>query len=351
MGELLTATGTVAPAAPESAPAPARDQRAVVARRRHLRGLPAQLRGRQRRRHRRPRRRPLAAPLPRATSGVDAIWFTPWYRSPLADGGYDVADYRAIDPAFGTLEEAERLIAEAAGRRDPDDRRHRPQPRLDRARLVPGGARLPARAPRSGRGSGSATGRGAGRRRDADRLAVALLRHDVDADDQPRRHARRVVPAPVRAGPARPELGPPRRPTRARGRSSASGSTGASPASASTPRPCWSRTRRCPRSRASTGPGEHPNTDRDELHDDLPQLAVDRRRLPGHPRARRRAVARRTSSGSPSTSGRTSSTPRSTSTSWPGRGTPRACASRSTSRSPPTPPSARRPPGCSPTTT
>jgi alpha-glucosidase len=46
--------------------------------------------------------------------GVDAVWFTPWYVSPLADGGYDVADYRAIDPAFGTLEEAEALIADAA---------------------------------------------------------------------------------------------------------------------------------------------------------------------------------------------------------------------------------------------
>ncbi len=45
--------------------------------------------------------------------GVDAIWFTPWYASPLADGGYDVADYRAIDPAFGTLTEAEALVAEA----------------------------------------------------------------------------------------------------------------------------------------------------------------------------------------------------------------------------------------------
>jgi len=45
--------------------------------------------------------------------GVDAIWFTPWYVSPLADGGYDVADYRAIDPAFGTLAEAEALISEA----------------------------------------------------------------------------------------------------------------------------------------------------------------------------------------------------------------------------------------------
>ena len=48
-----------------------------------------------------------------ADLGVDAIWFTPWYVSPLADGGYDVADYRAIDPAFGSLEEAERLIEEA----------------------------------------------------------------------------------------------------------------------------------------------------------------------------------------------------------------------------------------------
>jgi alpha-glucosidase len=45
--------------------------------------------------------------------GVDALWFTPWYVSPLADGGYDVADYRAIDPAFGDLAEAEQLIAEA----------------------------------------------------------------------------------------------------------------------------------------------------------------------------------------------------------------------------------------------
>ncbi|MGI8666577.1 MAG: glycoside hydrolase family 13 protein [Jatrophihabitans sp.] len=46
--------------------------------------------------------------------GVDAIWFTPWYVSPLSDGGYDVADYRRIDPAFGDLAQAEALIAEAA---------------------------------------------------------------------------------------------------------------------------------------------------------------------------------------------------------------------------------------------
>ncbi len=45
--------------------------------------------------------------------GVDAIWFSPWFPSPMADAGYDVSDYRDIDPAFGTLAEAEQLIAEA----------------------------------------------------------------------------------------------------------------------------------------------------------------------------------------------------------------------------------------------
>jgi alpha-glucosidase len=48
-----------------------------------------------------------------AALGVDAIWFTPWYPSPMADGGYDVADYRAIDPLFGDLSEAEWLIRDA----------------------------------------------------------------------------------------------------------------------------------------------------------------------------------------------------------------------------------------------
>ena len=48
-----------------------------------------------------------------AELGVDALWFNPWYASPMADAGYDVADYRRIDPTFGTLAEAESLIAEA----------------------------------------------------------------------------------------------------------------------------------------------------------------------------------------------------------------------------------------------
>lgn len=45
--------------------------------------------------------------------GVDAVWVNPWYASPLADGGYDVADYRRIEPRYGSLDDAEALIAEA----------------------------------------------------------------------------------------------------------------------------------------------------------------------------------------------------------------------------------------------
>jgi alpha-glucosidase len=48
-----------------------------------------------------------------AELGIDAIWFSPWYPSPLRDAGYDVADYRSIAPAFGTLAAADALIADA----------------------------------------------------------------------------------------------------------------------------------------------------------------------------------------------------------------------------------------------
>ena len=51
-----------------------------------------------------------------AKLGVDAVWFSPFYRSPMADAGYDVADYMDIDPMFGSLEDAQRLIAEAHAR-------------------------------------------------------------------------------------------------------------------------------------------------------------------------------------------------------------------------------------------
>jgi len=48
-----------------------------------------------------------------ADLGVDALWVPPFYPSPMADFGYDVADYRDVDPTFGTLADAEALIADA----------------------------------------------------------------------------------------------------------------------------------------------------------------------------------------------------------------------------------------------
>ncbi len=48
--------------------------------------------------------------------GVDAIWITPFFPSPQVDFGYDVSDYTAIDPQYGTLADFDRLVAEAAKR-------------------------------------------------------------------------------------------------------------------------------------------------------------------------------------------------------------------------------------------
>lgn len=48
-----------------------------------------------------------------ADLGIDALWISPWYPSPLLDGGYDVADYCNISPDFGTLADADELIAGA----------------------------------------------------------------------------------------------------------------------------------------------------------------------------------------------------------------------------------------------
>src|SRR3954463_265715 len=45
--------------------------------------------------------------------GVDAVWLSPIYRSPMADFGYDVADHTDVDPLFGTLEDWDRLAADA----------------------------------------------------------------------------------------------------------------------------------------------------------------------------------------------------------------------------------------------
>ena len=50
-----------------------------------------------------------------ATLGVDAIWIAPFFKSPMADFGYDIADYRDVDPLFGTLADFDRLLVKAHG--------------------------------------------------------------------------------------------------------------------------------------------------------------------------------------------------------------------------------------------
>ena len=50
-----------------------------------------------------------------ASLGVDAIWVSPFFKSPMADFGYDIADYRDVDPLFGTLADFDRLLAKAHG--------------------------------------------------------------------------------------------------------------------------------------------------------------------------------------------------------------------------------------------
>lgn len=48
-----------------------------------------------------------------ASLGVDAIWLSPFFASPMKDFGYDISDYRAVDPIFGTLQDFDRLVARA----------------------------------------------------------------------------------------------------------------------------------------------------------------------------------------------------------------------------------------------
>ena len=48
--------------------------------------------------------------------GVDAVWLSPFYRSPMRDFGYDVSDHRAVDPCFGTLADFDALLAAAHAR-------------------------------------------------------------------------------------------------------------------------------------------------------------------------------------------------------------------------------------------
>src|SRR5688500_14602386 len=45
--------------------------------------------------------------------GVDAVWISPFFQSPMRDFGYDVSDYRKVDPSFGTMDDFRRLLEHA----------------------------------------------------------------------------------------------------------------------------------------------------------------------------------------------------------------------------------------------
>ena len=90
-----------------------------------------------------------------ADLGIDAIWFNPWYPSPMSDAGYDISDYRAIDPVFGTLADADALIAEAHAHGHQDHHRRGAQPRAPTSIRGSPPRWRPGRGRRSGTGSGS----------------------------------------------------------------------------------------------------------------------------------------------------------------------------------------------------
>ena len=296
----------------------------LVARRGRLPGLRTELRRRQRRRNRRHRGRARASSLPgcarRRRAVVQPLVPVAAGRRRLRHLGLPV-DRSRLRHALGGRAADHR----GARARDPHDRRHRPQPHLQRAPVVPRGAGLARRARRHAGSSGSgpaAASTASCRPTPGSRSSVA----------RPGRASRTASgtctcsrpSSPTSTGSA-PRSGPSTR------TSCASGSSAASPACGSTLRRCWSRTRAL----ADEPAGRRPR--RASVHRprraarDLPPLARDRRQL-----RRSRACwsvrsGCRTPSASRATCAPTSSTPPSTSTSSRVHGSRVRCGARSSS--------------------
>jgi hypothetical protein len=126
-----------------------------------------------------------------AELGVDAVWLTPFYRSPQADHGYDVADYRDVDPLFGSLADFDALRAEATrlgcGSSPTSCLTTPPTSTRGSRRRWPAGRAAPSATATSSVPAGARTARA------AQQLEVGVRRPRLD----PRRR-RRVVPPPVR---------------------------------------------------------------------------------------------------------------------------------------------------------
>ena len=140
--------------------------------------------------------------------GVDAVWLTPFYTSPQHDHGYDVADYYDVDPLFGDLDAADRLLATAhdLGLKVIVDLV--PNHTSSDHEWFQAGAGRRAGQPRA-RPLPVPRGAGRGRQRAPQQLAVGLRRAGVDPG-RGRLGAGPVVPPPLRHHPARPRLAQPR---------------------------------------------------------------------------------------------------------------------------------------------
>ena len=104
--------------------------------------------------------------------GVDAVWLSPFYRSPMRDFGYDISDHTDVDPLFGTLADFDALLARAHELGLALIVDYVPEPHVERPSLVPGlavDARRPA--PRLVRLARSRAGR-----RPAEQLGLDLGR-------------------------------------------------------------------------------------------------------------------------------------------------------------------------------
>ena len=128
----------------------------LVAARGDLPDLPALVRRLRRRRRRRPAPGSPSASTTSRRSAAEAIWLSPFYRSPMADFGYDVADYCDVDPVFGTLADFDAPARGGPRARHPRGRRLGAEPQLGPAPVVPRVALVRARA-RSATGTSGAT--------------------------------------------------------------------------------------------------------------------------------------------------------------------------------------------------
>ena len=199
-----------------------------------------------------------------AELGVDAVWLTPFYPSPMADGGYDVADYRGVDPCFGTLADFDKLLVEAPRPRAQGDHRHRAEPLLVGASVVPGRPRRRARVARAGAvplplPGGDltvASRRTTGSRSSAVRPGPGCPTASGTCTCSPASSPTSTGTTP-RCGPSSPT-------------SCGSGSTAGSTASGSTWPTAWSRRPACPTPRPTAGllvGDETPFFDQDGVHE------------------------------------------------------------------------------------